>query len=121
MSVSSNQRNILRRLIKNKPALCGMMIIILSILTAVFGYFISPDGTPDANRMIIEIGGRKPGFVQQFLKIPIDAPNADPSFIERLIYGKRDRFQYIPISGYEQKKDRRQKIRRQYEGYEDGR
>lgn len=66
MTVSSNQRNTWRRLIKNKGAMFGMTIIIISIAAAVLAYFISPDGSPDANRMAVEISGMKPGFRQSF-------------------------------------------------------
>ena len=36
---------------------------------AVFSYVIAPDHSPYANRMILEIGGQKPGYKQSFLLI----------------------------------------------------
>lgn len=77
-----------------------MGIILLAVLTAVFAYFISPDGTPDANRMIVEIGGQKPGFRQQFLQLPKSPLPPKASFIQRLLRGQEDQVQYIPISSY---------------------
>lgn len=66
----SLQRTIWRRLLSNAGAKFGMIVILLSVMVAVFAYFIAWDHSPDANRMILEIGGRKPGFSQQFLKLP---------------------------------------------------
>jgi peptide/nickel transport system permease protein len=77
-----------------------MVVIILSFLIAVFAYYISPDSTPAANRMTVEIGGRKPGFTQQFIKIPKEGNISSETFLERLLYGKRDSFDYIPIEAY---------------------
>lgn len=93
-------RNTWRRLKRNKGALFGMGIILLAVLTALFAYFISPDGTPDANRMIVEIGGQKPGFKQQFLQLPKTPLPPKASFIQRLLQGQEDQVQYIPISSY---------------------
>ena len=100
MTVHSNQRHPWRRLKKNKAAVAGMFVIIIAFFVAVFAYFISPDASPNANRMIVEIGGRKPGFRQQFLLLPKEGPVSESSFIERLLNGKKDHFDYIPIQGY---------------------
>jgi len=58
-----------KRLIKNKAAVAGMIIITVSIVIALSAYIISPDITPDANRMIPEIGSKKTGFTIQCLLI----------------------------------------------------
>ena len=70
MTVHSNQRHPWRRLKKNKAAVAGMTVIFIAVIVAMFAYYISPDSSPNANRMIVEIGGRKPGFKQQFLLLP---------------------------------------------------
>ncbi|MBC8033536.1 MAG: ABC transporter permease [Chitinophagaceae bacterium] len=89
-----------RRLKKNRGAVLGMVIIILTLLTAVFGYFLAPDGSPDANRMIVEIGGLKPGKQQMFYKVKKERPPVRRSFIQRLIYGQEDGFSYMPVKRY---------------------
>jgi len=63
----SFQRKTWKRLRKNKGAVFGMIIIIIAIIVAITAYFLAPDNSPDANRMIVEIGGRKPGFTQQII------------------------------------------------------
>ncbi|MEP7258593.1 MAG: ABC transporter permease [Flavitalea sp.] len=105
MNISSHQRNTWQKLLRNKSAGVGMIIIVLALLTAVFAYMISPDHTPDANRMTIEIGGRNPGFTQLFLKIEKEVVNADVNFFHRLLYGQKDAFDYLPVSSYTTTKD----------------
>ena len=104
MGDRSNTGKIWRRLLKNKTAVAGMVVILFCFVVAIFAYFISPDGSPNANRMMVEIGGRKPGFVQQFIKIPKEDVTVE-SFFTRLVRGKKDHFDYIPINGYEWRPD----------------
>ena len=47
----------------------GLVVIVLSVLLAIFAYFISPDPSPYANRIILEVARQKPGYRQMFLKI----------------------------------------------------
>ncbi|HXB08299.1 MAG TPA: ABC transporter permease [Puia sp.] len=99
------KRNIGTRLLRNKGTLFGLAVISAAIFVAITGYLIAPDGSPDANRIIVEIGGRKPGFRQQFLLIPKQAPEAPVSFFHQLLDGREDRYDYIPIFAYAQTGD----------------
>jgi peptide/nickel transport system permease protein len=94
-----------RRLKKNKGAVFGLIVIALAILVAVFAYFIAPDPSPYANRIILEIGGKKPGFKQNFIKIKKDRDVAPTGFFKQLISGKEDVYHFIPIISSEQKGD----------------
>ncbi len=94
-----------RRLKKNKGAVFGLIVIVLAIITAVFAYFIAPDDSPYANRIILEIGGRKPGFKQDFIKVKKEKNVIVPGFFGQLISGKEDVYYYVPITGYEKKSD----------------
>jgi ABC-type dipeptide/oligopeptide/nickel transport system permease subunit len=94
-----------KRLQKNKGAIFGMVIIALAILVSVFAYFIAPDPSPYANRIILEIGGQKPGHQQTFAKVKKDKLVHAPGFLQQLLAGKEDRFYFLPISGYEKKQD----------------
>ncbi len=105
MTVDPVQRNAWRRLKRNKVAFGGLIVIILFTLMAVFAYFISPDSSPNANRMIVEIGGRKPGFTQQFLKLPKAGIVPQTSLLEQLLFGKTDRFEYVPVEGVNWRQD----------------
>ena len=94
-----------RRLRKNKGALFGLLIIAVAVVLAVFAYFISPDPSPYANRIILEIGGEKPGCKQSFIKVKKEKDVAATSFISQLISGKEDVYYYVPIVSYEKKGD----------------
>ena len=82
------QRAAWKRLKKNKGAIFGLVIIIFAILVAIFAYFIAPDPSPFANRIILEIGGAKPGYTQTFLKVNKVKSIARTSFITQLIKGR---------------------------------
>ena len=83
----------------------GLVVITFAVIVAIFAYFIAPDPTPYANRIILEIGGEKPGFKQSFLKIKnVKLPDR-PSFFTRLISGSGDWYNYLPITNNELKGD----------------
>src|SRR5688572_23934984 len=94
-----------RRLKKNKGAVFGLVIIILAVIVAVFAYFIAPDPSPYANRIIVEIDGKKPGFTQSFIKVRKDKDVIPTGFFSRLVSGKEDVYHYVPIVSHEQKGD----------------
>lgn len=100
-----SNRTIGGRLLRNKGAAFGLIVIGAAIFVALTAYFIAPDPSPDANRMIVEIGGRKPGFRQQFLLIKKEKLPAPVSFWQRLLSGREDSYNYIPIDGYAIKGD----------------
>ncbi len=83
----------------------GLAVIFLSVLVAIFAYFIAPDPSPYANRIILEIGGEKPGFEQSFLKVKNDRTIGKSSFFTTLLSGKADPYNYVPISAHEEKGD----------------
>ncbi|RYY54999.1 MAG: ABC transporter permease [Chitinophagaceae bacterium] len=89
-----------RRLRKNKAALFGMVIISISIIVAILAYFIAPDPSPFSNRIILETGGNKPGFKQAFLLVKKERTVSDPGFFRRLLSGKEDVYNYIPVTSY---------------------
>ncbi len=100
-SESSYSRAAWKRLKKNKGALLGLAVIAIAALVAVFAYFIAPDPSPFANRIILEIGGNKPGYKQQFLKVRKEKEVVAPCWIGQLVSGKEDAFYFIPITAQE--------------------
>jgi oligopeptide transport system permease protein len=86
-----------KRLKKNKAAMAGLIMIMLAIFIALFGYFLAPDPSPFANRIILEIGGEKPGFTQSFLLVKkVDASNTP--VLQQAVSGKQDLYDYIPVT-----------------------
>ncbi len=94
-----------KRLKKNRGALFGLAVIAIALLVAVFAYFIAPDPSPFANRIILEIGGNKPGYTQKFLKVKKEKEVGATGWARQLISGKEDAFYYVPIVSYEKKGD----------------
>jgi peptide/nickel transport system permease protein len=101
----SIQTDTWQRLKKNRGAVFGMIIITLSLIMAIFSYFLAPDHSPYANRMVLEIGGQKPGYRQSFLLIKKQQEVTRASFLHRLISGVDDRYEWLPISAWSQQGD----------------
>ena len=89
-----------RKLKRNKPASVSLYIITAALLIAVFAYFIAPEHSPNANRMIPEIGSMKPGFSIQLLQVKRIGQKPNGSFFDRLIGGKEDVYTFIPVTSY---------------------
>ncbi len=88
-----------KRFKKNKVAVFGLVIIILFFLAAIFGYWIAPDSSPNADLQTVEIQAKKPGYKQLFLKIP--NKNYSPvNWFKQLFNGKPYEYKLIPITNY---------------------
>jgi peptide/nickel transport system permease protein len=94
-----------RRLKKNKGAVFGLIIIGLAVLVSIFAYFIAPDPSPNANRIILEVGGEKPGYTRQFIKVKKEKDVKGTGFFQQLISGKEDLYYYVPITSYTESGD----------------
>ncbi|MFT3846312.1 MAG: ABC transporter permease [Lacibacter sp.] len=90
-----------KKLRRNKGAVFGLVVIVLSLLMAVFAYVVSPDATPDANRIIVEIAAKKPRYTQQFFRFL----NKNNSSSGNYFSGITDNCQYIPITSYKAMRD----------------
>jgi|GEM_PF-7485 len=89
-----------RKLRKNKATSVSLYIVAAAFLMAVFAYFIAPEHSPNANRMIPEIGSMKPSFSIQLLQVKRIGQTPRGSFFEKLIDGEEDIYTFIPISSY---------------------
>ena len=96
-NLSPNQKA-LRRLLRNKPALFGLVVIAVAILVAILGYVISPDATPDANDQMPSVALKNPGFKVKVLKLKKNRDIEQPNFISKLLFGAPSEFDFIPIN-----------------------
>jgi ABC-type dipeptide/oligopeptide/nickel transport system permease subunit len=103
-SLSYNQQT-WKRLKKNKSALFGLSIISIAVVLALFGYLIAPDNSPNADLQTVEIQAKKPGYTQQFLKVPDFKNNSTENWFTVLLSGKKNNSRLIPVSGYVVKND----------------
>jgi peptide/nickel transport system permease protein len=93
------------RLKKNKGAMAGLIMIVFAIFTAIFCYFIAPDSSPFANRIILEIGGQKPGFTQDFIVVKNETKKERTNLFQKVISGERDTVVFLPISAWQRNGD----------------
>jgi len=94
-----------KRLRRNLAAMSGMAIILLAVIPAATAYWLAPDPSPEGNRMMVEIAGKKPGFHMRFLEIDKMPPPPLASFWERTVHGRTDKQVYIPVISSEQRGD----------------
>jgi peptide/nickel transport system permease protein len=97
----SPNRKALMRLLKNKPALCGLGVIALSIFVALFGYLIAPDHTPNGNNQMPTVALKNPGFAIKILALKKHRPINTSSFLSKIWGGSESSLDYIPINAYQ--------------------
>lgn len=85
---------------KNKLGLFGLGFILLICLIAIFGYWIAPDGSPDADTHINEIGIMKPGSRCTQLAIRKNNEPKKSNLLLKLFVGEPNSMEYHAISNY---------------------
>ena len=94
-----------QRFRKNRLGMAALGLIIVEALLALFAYFIIPDPTPNANRQILELSTRKPGFEVDLLMISKEVPPEPVGFFERLFNGRPDDCTYLPFDSIQRLED----------------
>jgi ABC-type dipeptide/oligopeptide/nickel transport system permease subunit len=89
-----------RRLMKNKPAMFGLVIIVLSHVIAFLGYLIMPDHTPNADDRSPHIKKKPPGFEVLLLKTIKQRPIDKVNLFEYVFFGQESDYKIEPISWY---------------------
>ena len=102
---SEKQNSIWVKLCHKTGAVVAMGIIAFTILIALLAYKLAPDSSPNANRMIVELGAKKPGFTSLLLLVPRQALNEKHEFPDGIISGMPDMYNYIPIKNYQFRND----------------
>ena len=93
-------KRIWNNFLKNKTAVFGIAFILLMIFIGLFAYILAPDPTPNANDQIPEIALQKPGFTISILKVKKNRPIEQTNLLSRIIRGKENPYQLIPIETY---------------------
>ncbi|MBL7817726.1 MAG: ABC transporter permease [Saprospiraceae bacterium] len=96
-NLSPNQKA-MRRLLRNKPALFGLVVIAFAILVALLGYVIAPDATPDANDQMPMVALKDPGFKVKILKIRKNREIKQSNWFSKLLFGAPSEFDFVPIN-----------------------
>ena len=90
-------KRVLLKLWKNKLAMFGGVLIVITILFALLGYLIMPDNSPNANEMNLEISTLSPGTTVDFAKIENGKTKTENSIFNTWVNGKESNFDYIPL------------------------
>ncbi len=95
----------LKKLFQQRSALFGIVIILITCVAAIFAYFVAPDHSPFANRIIPEIANQRAGFTMSFLQIKKTGDVEKTRFFNRLMNGLPDSTDWVPIMSVTEKKD----------------
>ena len=84
-----------------KPAaVVAASIIFLTCCIALLAYVFAPDNTPFANRMIIELAAKQPGFKKQLLFVPKQIQAGETNRIKQWFNGVPSGYNAVPINFY---------------------
>ncbi|WP_187261643.1 ABC transporter permease [Pontibacter beigongshangensis] len=87
-----------QRLLRNKPAMAGLAIIVLAVLVALGGYAFMPDSTPNANNGLVQVQKKAPGFSTAILKLARpEAMVPDVNPIAFVLYGRPAAYSELPV------------------------
>ena len=86
-----------KRFRSNKLGMASCGFVFLWALLALFAYIIIPDKTPNANRQLLEISTKKPGFEVDMLMLPKEMPPTKTPFLRFLFNGRPDDCTYLPF------------------------
>ena len=86
-----------KRFRSNKLGMASCGFVLIWALLALFAYLVIPDKTPNANRQILEISTKKPGFEVDMLMVPKETPPAKTLFFQFLFNGRPDDCIYLPF------------------------
>lgn len=106
MNNPNTKPSLLRRLYKDKTAVCCVILLALFVLLGLLSYVILPDKTSNANRQIPEMSLRFPGTTQSYILVDRDLDLAERGILKQLINGKRDLITYIPYDEYTHRENR---------------
>ena len=81
---------------RNKIGMASAVFILVVALLSLFAYYIIPDPTPHANRQLLELSTKKPGFEVDMLVLPKAEAPEKVGFLTRLLYGQPDDCTYLP-------------------------
>ena len=89
-----------QRFLKNRSAVFGLVLIVVSVVVAVLGYTITPDSTPDANDQILQITNKPPRFKVTLLQKHKNKTFEPTSVIDKMISGAENQFELVPINSF---------------------
>lgn len=97
----------LNKLFKNKPAMLGLIIILLAVFISLLGANLRKDKTEMANEMMLPIASKPPGFMVKTLLINKGKEVEEKNFFEKMLFGSQENEnRIVPINSYRYKDDK---------------
>jgi len=100
MNDHSPSKKVWNKFKRNKFALGGFLFILTLMIIGVLGYLVTPDQTPMANTMHLQLSNRKPGRSFSFLIIDKSTSVKQVGLLEKMLYGQEASNKSIPINNY---------------------
>ncbi|MGN7203101.1 ABC transporter permease [Pedobacter sp. SAFR-022] len=100
MNDHSPSKKIWKKFKKNKFAVGGLLFILATMIIGILGYLVTPDQTPMANTMHLQLSNKKPGRSFSFLVINQNPSIQQVNIFEKMLYGQEANFKSIPINSY---------------------
>jgi len=100
MAAAERKETIMNKLLRRPSSVVAMCIICITCLTAIFAYLLVPDSTPFANRMIVELGAKQPGFRKQLLLVPKSTKQERNSKLFEWFNGTTSDYDAVPLNAY---------------------
>lgn len=100
MNDHSPSKKIWKKFRKNKFAVGGLLFILATMIIGILGYLVTPDQTPMANTMHLQLSNKKPGRSFKFLIISRSNSVQQVNVFEKMLYGQEANFKSIPINSY---------------------
>ena len=88
-----------KRLKRNRSAMFGLVVIVLSVALAFLAYAVSPDNSPSANQQILQLETHPPGFSILILKKPREGAQRT-NLIAGLWNGFNKDYEPVPVVSY---------------------
>ena len=93
-----------QKLKSNKMSFSALLFVVICLFVGILAIPISPDKTPMANQMHIELATLKPFTKVTFLEIPKENVK-EVFFFEGIFFGKPTEMKKIPISSFSEKEN----------------
>jgi len=97
---NSPSKKIWNKFKRNKLAFGGLLFISLLMIMGILGYLITPDQTPYANTMHLQLSNKKPFRTFDFLIIDRNKNIRKVNVFEKMMYGQEADFKSTPITSY---------------------
>ena len=99
MKSKSLNRLAWQKLKKNRLSFFSLVYILFIILIGAFAAVVSPDTSPNANEMHIELATKHPFAKVLFIEIP-KKDHIDISFVQSIFFGSPSKVKRVPIDSF---------------------